>query len=182
MIGHGSRVRDYTGREQSGYNSTLVPIDFDRGGHIIDDELYEHLVCRMPKGTTLTCLMDCCHSGTVLDLPFNFVADGEQTEMVALEAFPFLRLLQLVGQVLREAGVRNVRDLRDRDKRQAALACVAKNAAGVLGGETGSVEQNLDELRRDIEGVNISGVRDAIQGNRRARQERRENRRERLFR
>jgi len=40
-LGHGSRVKDMTGREESGYHSTLVPIDFDTAGHIIDDDLYK---------------------------------------------------------------------------------------------------------------------------------------------
>ena len=61
--GHGGRVRDTTGKDSSGYNSTLCPVDYDRAGQLLDKELYEHLVCSMPKGTSLTCLMDCCHSG-----------------------------------------------------------------------------------------------------------------------
>jgi Caspase domain len=76
-LGHGSRVRDQDGDEEDGYDETLVPVDFQRSGQIRDDDIYKMLVKPMRSGVTMTCLMDCCHSGTVLDLPYRFTADGD---------------------------------------------------------------------------------------------------------
>lgn len=56
-------------------------MDFSSAGQITDDVIFAELVGRMPEGSTLTTLMDCCHSGSVLDLPYTFKADGEQQEM-----------------------------------------------------------------------------------------------------
>jgi hypothetical protein len=51
-------------------------------GQIHDDTIYAELVGCMPEGSTLTCLLDCCHSGSVLDLPYMFKAgDGLQQKM-----------------------------------------------------------------------------------------------------
>jgi len=180
--GHGSRQKDHTGQEESGYNSTLVPIDFNEAGQIVDDELYEHLVLKMPRGSTLTCLMDCCHSGTVLDLPFNFVADGEQTEMVEMENFPFLQLLQCVGKALQDAGVSQLRDLRDKDKREQVKAALVENgvgeqlaaAAAGAAANAGGAGYSDDDDDGGQRGLVAGGtVRDNIK----SRQERRENRR-----
>lgn len=79
--GHGGRLPDDNGDEEDGYDETLIPVDFQRNGQIRDDELLKILVHPMPAGVTMTCLMDCCHSGTVLDLPYRFTADGDCEEM-----------------------------------------------------------------------------------------------------
>lgn len=76
-VGHGSRVRDQDGDEDDGYDETLVPVDFQRSGQIRDDDIFKILVQPLRAGVTMTCLMDCCHSGTVLDLPYRFTADGD---------------------------------------------------------------------------------------------------------
>lgn len=75
--GHGGQLPDDDGDEDDGFDETLIPIDFQRAGQIRDDDLFKILVHPMAAGVTVTCLMDCCHSGTVLDLPYRFTADGD---------------------------------------------------------------------------------------------------------
>ncbi|KAI2509756.1 Caspase domain [Fragilaria crotonensis] len=79
--GHGGRIADENNDENDGYDETLIPVDYQSAGQMRDDTIFSELVGRMPQGSTLTCLMDCCHSGSVLDLPYTFKADGQQQEM-----------------------------------------------------------------------------------------------------
>eukprot|EP00756_Hemistasia_phaeocysticola_P003341 Hpha_TRINITY_DN12200_c0_g1::TRINITY_DN12200_c0_g1_i1::g.16975::m.16975 len=72
--GHGSQVRDRTGDEEDGKDETLCPTDYSSAGMITDDEIYQIIVAPLPPGVRLIALMDCCHSGTILDLPFAFSA------------------------------------------------------------------------------------------------------------
>jgi uncharacterized caspase-like protein len=97
--GHGGKVRDDNGDEADGYDETLVPLDYQQAGQIRDDDLFTTLVGAMPRGAHLTCVMDCCHSGTVLDLPYQFVADGEHEQMEAVEDFNFSPLLSLAQKI-----------------------------------------------------------------------------------
>ena len=83
--------RDTSGDEEDGYDETLIPVDFQSAGQITDDELFTNLVKPMAKGVLMTSLMDCCHSGTVLDLPYRFTADGDVMERVP--GFDFDNLL-----------------------------------------------------------------------------------------
>ena len=70
--GHGGQVPDKTGHEIDGYNETIIPVDYDRQGQISDDVLWGSLVYHLPPGARITALMDMCHSGTGLDLPYDY--------------------------------------------------------------------------------------------------------------
>mmetsp|Transcript_2146 Transcript_2146/g.3883 ORF Transcript_2146/g.3883 Transcript_2146/m.3883 type:complete len:318 (-) Transcript_2146:223-1176(-) len=102
--GHGGKVRDTSGDEKDGYDETLIPLDYQSSGQITDDELFKTLVGAMRKGVVLTSIMDCCHSGSVLDLPYVFRADGEETEMHVQEGFDFGPLLTLAASFAASQG------------------------------------------------------------------------------
>ncbi|CAE8652612.1 unnamed protein product, partial [Polarella glacialis] len=69
--GHGSQSPDPNGYEDTGMNQTILPVDFQHAGMLTDDQVSEIIVKPLPPGTRLTALLDCCHSGTCLDLPFK---------------------------------------------------------------------------------------------------------------
>lgn len=68
--GHGSQQIDYSGEEPDGYNETLCPVDFETQGMIVDNQINDIIVKPLPHGVRLHAIIDACHSGTVLDLPF----------------------------------------------------------------------------------------------------------------
>lgn len=70
--GHGGSTRDLNNDERDGRDETIIPLDYRRKGTIVDDDLRKLLVDPLPKGCRLTCVFDCCHSGTVLDLRYNY--------------------------------------------------------------------------------------------------------------
>ncbi|KAL2902175.1 Metacaspase-1 [Bienertia sinuspersici] len=68
--GHGSQQRNLNGDEVDGYDETLCPLDFQTRGMIVDDEINDTLVKPLLPGVKLHAIIDACHSGTMLDLPF----------------------------------------------------------------------------------------------------------------
>ncbi|XP_022141113.1 metacaspase-1-like, partial [Momordica charantia] len=68
--GHGLQQRNFTGDEIDGYDETLCPLDYETEGMIIDDEINATIVRPLPHGAKLHAIIDSCHSGTMLDLPF----------------------------------------------------------------------------------------------------------------
>ncbi len=50
----------------------LVPMDYQKAGVIIDDQINKTVVSPLPAGTTLHALIDACHSGTMLDLVHEY--------------------------------------------------------------------------------------------------------------
>lgn len=75
--GHGGQVPDPDGDRDSGYDDTIVPVDYERNGQITSDTLHRHLVTRLPPNSTLFVIFDCCHSGSAIELPFVYRTDGE---------------------------------------------------------------------------------------------------------
>lgn len=58
--------------KQSENEQTIIPVDYAKVGHINDFSLFHHLVQPMRSGVNVTCLMDCCYGGSILDLPYSY--------------------------------------------------------------------------------------------------------------
>ena len=107
--GHGGSQVSESGKEADGMDETIVPVDYERAGQIVDDELHELLVQSLPEGVRLTCLFDCCHSGSVLDLPITYLDNGK-IEVVVNDA----NFQQAAVQSLIQSGLKMISG--DRDK------------------------------------------------------------------
>ncbi|OCK82871.1 peptidase C14 [Lepidopterella palustris CBS 459.81] len=73
--GHGGQVRDPDGDRDSGFDDTIVPVDFETNGQIDSDTLHRHLVTALHPTSTLFVVFDCCHSGSAIELPFVYRTD-----------------------------------------------------------------------------------------------------------
>jgi hypothetical protein len=75
--GHGTQTYDRNSDEPDRKDEAICLLNDQNGiDIIIDDILYKELVANLPQGVKLFCLMDCCCSGTILDLPFYYVPKG----------------------------------------------------------------------------------------------------------
>lgn len=68
--GHGNNQTDLNGDEVDGFDETLLPVDHATSGVIVDDEINATIVRPLPYGVKLHAIIDACHSGTVMDLPY----------------------------------------------------------------------------------------------------------------
>jgi len=68
--GHGSQTVDRNGDETDKLDECLYTID---NKYIKDDELNLLIRAYLKKNVTLFAIMDCCHSGTILDLKYEYL-------------------------------------------------------------------------------------------------------------
>jgi len=110
--GHGGQVPDPDGDRSSGFDDTIVPVDFERNGQISSNTLHRHLVSALPPNSTLFIIFDCCHrldpsprkdrsgtnssSGSAVELPFVYRTDEDGN----VNIMDNLRMgAQLIGEV-----------------------------------------------------------------------------------
>ena len=67
--GHGGLLPNKNGQELSGFDECIYGCDLEK---IIDDDLRKILIDSLKEGVQLRCVLDCCHSGTGLDLPYLY--------------------------------------------------------------------------------------------------------------
>lgn len=67
--GHGSHIIDTSGDELDGQDEVICPIDYNTAGVLTDDLLNQ--IIQKTKSPMIV-IMDCCHSGTNLDLKYHY--------------------------------------------------------------------------------------------------------------
>ena len=94
--GHGYYVKDKNGDEKDGHDEVLCPVDFESGGFIVDDYLKKNFVDKLPENVSIVFLIDSCHSGTMLDLRYNY-KDLKQKYVHELNSETTCRLVMISG-------------------------------------------------------------------------------------
>lgn len=99
------------GKPNKEHDETLYPVDHEKAGQIRDFSLFNHFVKPMAAGVTVTCVMDCCHSGSVLDLPYSYrpTKDGTIRVRQSMDSLTNLAYLYiLAGGMLPDHGFESV--------------------------------------------------------------------------
>nr|4AFP_A Chain A, Metacaspase Mca2 [Trypanosoma brucei] len=73
--GHGTQCKS-RGDSDEKYDQCIAPVDFQKSGCIVDDDIHKLLFSRLPEKVRLTAVFDCGHSGSIMDLPFTYVCSG----------------------------------------------------------------------------------------------------------
>lgn len=70
--GHGSQIKDRNGDEKDGLDEVMVPYDYLNNGTISDDWIFENVISKVNPLSKLIICMDCCHSGSIVDLKYKY--------------------------------------------------------------------------------------------------------------
>lgn len=77
--GHGSQIKDINRDESDGNDEVIIPLDyFSNNSIIVDDEIKGIIQENLKEGVKLIVLMDCCNSGTIFDLKYNYDSNWNQ--------------------------------------------------------------------------------------------------------
>ena len=107
--GHGGTVRDTNGDEVTGLDSCIYPMTGKTMQTITDDDLRGQLAVLVPVGCKLFVVLDCCHSGTAVDLH----CDWQAVSQTALSFTQNQKYLKTAGTVVFMSGCQDVQTAAD---------------------------------------------------------------------
>lgn len=81
FAGHGSQIEDHGGSEDNGMDEMIMPADYDLDCDFITDDWFASSKFRgaIHKKAETVAVFDCCHSGTMFDLPWSMDVDDDPT-------------------------------------------------------------------------------------------------------
>ena len=106
--GHGGQAKDPEASPDnpSGMCETMIPSDYKTAGMIADADIFELMVRNLPAGVRLTVIMDCCHSASLMDLPFTyFASEANMNSCSKMTADRRYQTRQTRGDVVMISGV-----------------------------------------------------------------------------
>jgi hypothetical protein len=100
--GHGTHIHDSGTDERDDRDEALCPVDMNDAGYITDDAI-RGVLASLRKNQTLSCVLDCCHSGSGMDLRHKLFDRGETD----FQYFTDNHAQPTPGQVLMLSGCRD---------------------------------------------------------------------------
>ncbi len=81
--GHGYQLKDKDGHESDGKDECMCCSSYSgKLQFLTDDDIHDRLICALPEGAKLTLVFDCCHSGTIADLSYQFNTETNEFQEV----------------------------------------------------------------------------------------------------
>jgi len=90
FAGHGSQQKDRDGDEEDGKDEIIMPADYDLEADYISDDWFKSSSFRgaIDKKAETVAVFDCCHSGTMFDLPWTMQVDGNNDKWKRVKGQP----------------------------------------------------------------------------------------------
>lgn len=80
--GYGHCVKDIDNDKNDIMDDVICPIDFQRSGHINDNDLKSKFINMLPSNVKLIILVDACHTTNMMDLKYSYRVDDKNTYTV----------------------------------------------------------------------------------------------------
>lgn len=155
---HGSQIPNRgTADESDGLDEAVVPIDVERSGFLIDDDLAE-INNLIPAGVNVTYFMDCCHSGTITRMGIG----PDETEEVTRFLIPTVEMLEAHRRARGTRAAAVTRSTYSGKREVLFSACRAEQTAKERNGQGDFTRNALRVLSQGLSGVTNAGFIDSV--------------------